>query len=80
MNWTEISEPKKGVSYYTHTFCETPLGLCKIEWKSWKEDPDYSIEIGDNYFTTEYSLEEAKLKCLIYLLDKMEELKIFLHL
>lgn len=79
MEWTDNMPPVGGVSYYDHTSCETPLGKIFIEWKSWKENPDYGITIEGEYIDTCYSLENAKLKALNYLLSKQEELYQFLN-
>ena len=79
MNWTEPKPPTEGVSYYDHITTETPLGKVKIEWKSWKERPSYSITIGDDYIDTEYDLEEAKELARSYLVKKHKELSDFLY-
>lgn len=79
MNWTEPKPPTKDVSYYDHTTCKTPLGTCIIEWKSWKQDPDYSVQIGDNYIGTEYSLDDAKQLAVDYLINIRNVLNDFLR-
>ena len=67
MNWTEPKPPTDGESYYDHVKCETPLGLIKIEWKSWKESPSYDVSLDDNWIGQENSLKEAKKLALDYL-------------
>ena len=67
MNWTEPKPPTDGESCYDHVKCETPLGLIKIEWKSWKESPSYDVSLDDNWIGQEYSLKEAKKLSLDYL-------------
>ena len=74
MNWTELKPPTENESYYDHTVCETPLGKFRIEWKSWKESPDYGVELEGNYIGTDYSLEEAKKSALEHLIKKQKEL------
>ncbi len=71
MNWTEIKP--HGITGMIIE-CETPLGLARIEWKSWKENPDYSISIDDIYRGTEYDLERAKSWAKEYLTMKYREL------
>lgn len=78
MNWTEKSNPKEGVSYYTHTICETPLGRFLIEWKDWKEDDSYSVTIGNEYIGQRYDLNEAKELAKSFLINKRDELSLFL--
>lgn len=79
MNWSEISDPKEGVSYYTHTILETPLGKAIIEWKGWKDrDDDKSITVDSEYIGTEITLENAKERVLQYLTGKSNQLITFL--
>ncbi len=78
MNWTEESNPKEGVSYYDHTISETPLGKCIIEWKSWKENPSYDIQLNDEWIGCESDLETAKEAAKVYLVNRLNELKLFL--
>lgn len=77
MEWTEPRPPALGVSYYDHVLCETPLGLVKIEWKSWKQSPDYGVLIENQYLGTEYDLEDAKEVARKYLLEKLTALQQF---
>ena len=80
MKWTEPKPPTEGVSFYDHVDCETPLGRIRIEWKSWKERPDYGIDLdGGEYIGTEYDLEDAKKTSLNYIENKYKELKKFLE-
>jgi hypothetical protein len=78
MKWTEPKPPTKGVSYYDHTTCQTPLGRCKVEWKSWKNSPDYDLYFEDEYITFAYTLEEAKEMALEYLINTKDNLDKFL--
>lgn len=48
-----------------------------IEWKIWKENPDYDIHLNDAYLETKYSLQDAKNFADAYLIQKREELSIF---
>jgi hypothetical protein len=74
MNWTEIKPPTEGISFYYHIDCETPLGVIRIEWKSWKERPDYGIDLDGKYIGTEYDLDTAKSVAKEYLITKYHEL------
>lgn len=78
MNWTEPKPPTLGVSYYDHVKLDTPLGLCLIEWKSWKDLDTYSVVIGDYYITSESTLDDAKSSAIKYLQAKCDELTTFL--
>lgn len=79
MSWSEISDPKEGVSYYTHTTLETPLGKAILEWKGWKEYPSYSVTIDGEYISEEYgTIDEAKEKVREYLTEKLNQLSTFL--
>lgn len=75
LNWSEISEPKEGVSFYTHTIAETPIGKFKIEWKSWKESDTYSIMLDEQYIGDEFELEYAKERAEQFVKSKLEELQ-----
>jgi hypothetical protein len=78
MNWTEQKPPTEGICFYDHVNCETPLGKIRIKWKSWKESPDYGIDLDDKYIYTEYDLETAKYIAKEYLINKHCELSEFL--
>ena len=78
MNWTEPKPPTKGVSFYDHTILGSPLGEFRIEWKSWKDSPDYGIDLEGQYIGTEYSLEEAKELVRSHLFDMRDKLEDFL--
>jgi hypothetical protein len=80
MNWTEPKEPTKGISYYTHVTCDTPLGVCLIEWKGWKENDSYSVTIGNEYIGEGWSLEDAKRLAKNWLTRKHNELSVLLGL
>lgn len=81
MNWSEINEPTdKFKSSYDYIFCKTPLGIIIIEWKSWKENPGFSIELdGRIWIGTEYDLDAAKNKAKEYFEIKLKELQDFLN-
>lgn len=73
--WTEPKPPTKGLSYYDHTICNTPLGEFIIEWKSWKENDSYDITLNrDEWIGSEYSLEDAKERVKDFLIQKHREL------
>lgn len=40
LEWSEVRQPIEGVSFYTHTEAETPMGIIRLEWKGWKERGD----------------------------------------
>jgi len=79
MNWTEPKPPTEGESYYDHVSLETPLGKIMIEWKSWKMDPSYDVELNGEWILCVYNLEEAKQDSLNYIKNKCNELTIFLE-
>jgi len=74
MKWTEPKEPTEGICFYDHVDCETPLGKIRIEWKSWKESPDYDIGLEGKHIGTEYDLDTAKYIAKEYLTTKHREL------
>jgi len=80
MNWTKPKPPTEGICFYDHVDCETPLGLIRIEWKSWKEGPDYGIDLDGKYIGTEYDLETAKYVAKEFLTIKHRELSELLGL
>lgn len=80
MNWTEPKSPTANESSYDHITCQTPLGKCIIEWKSWKDNPSYDISLEDECIYCEYNLENAKQKALEHLVAKKRELDLFLDL
>lgn len=77
MEWTEEKTGNANVPY-NHVISVTPLGECVISWKSWKEKPDYSIELNDAYIGTEYSLEDAKTLAKDHFNTILSDLKEFL--
>ena len=74
MNWTNPESPKEGISYYDHVIAETPIGSAIIEWKSWKDNPSFDLQVGNDWIGCEYSLDAAKELARIYLKTKYEEL------
>lgn len=78
MHWSEIYTPNESVSRYNHTFLKTPLGEMIIEWKSWKTEPSYDLTVNGDYICSESSLDEAKNRAKTHLLEKYNELKIFI--
>jgi hypothetical protein len=74
MNWSEPKPPTDNVSYYDHTILETPIGVAIIEWKSWKDQPSYDIQLDGNWLGVEYTLGDAKTKVHEYLQQKYDEL------
>jgi len=78
MNWSEENEANEDCPY-NHVRLETPIGLISIEWKGWKEIKDYSIEIDNVYIGNAYTLEDAKVQAENFLIEKSNELLIFLN-
>lgn len=76
--WSDPKPPTKDVSNYDHIICQTPLGRMIIEWKSWKNQPSYDVELDGVWSFCVYDLEEAKQKAETYLRGKSEELITFL--
>lgn len=75
LNWSEVSAPKRDVSFYTHIIAETPFGKFKIEWKSWKENDSYSIMLDGQYIGDEFELEYAKERAEQFVKSKLAELQ-----
>jgi hypothetical protein len=59
MKWSDILPPNPKIPY-SHVLCDTPLGLCEITWKHWKEFPDYGICINGAFIGGSNTLEGAK--------------------
>ena len=74
MKWTEPKEPTDGVSFYDHVIAETPIGKMMIEWKSWKDNDDYSVMLDNEWIGVGFDLEEAKQIGENYLNDKLKKL------
>lgn len=79
MNWTEPKPPTKGVSYYDHITCETPIGTFMIEWKSWKYSDLPSVMLDEEYIGCGVDVESAKNIAHNYIVNKYEELRKFLE-
>lgn len=77
IKWDEPKPPTSGESY-NYVKANTPLGVIKIEWKSWKSSPTFDIEIDGIWIGYGDNLIEAKKDSLIYLGDKRDELIEFL--
>lgn len=74
MKWTEPKKATEGVSFYDHIIAETPIGRMTIEWKSWKENDDYSVMLDDEWIGAGISLKEAKQIGEDYLNNKLKKL------
>ena len=61
LQWTDPAPPDDEVRY-DHVTAETPFGDFLITWKSWKDDPDFTVDYTPwgPWFQSEYSLEGAK--------------------
>ena len=79
MNWTKEKPPTEGISHYNHTTLRTPIGMFIIAWKGWKERPEYSIMLDNEYIGTEYDLESAKSLAKNYLIDLANSLNEFVN-
>lgn len=81
MEWSKPKPPIPHISPYDHIQLSTPIGSFIIEWKSWKENPDYTITFCDtDWIGCEYSLEDAKKRVKEYLIAKHKELSKYLDL
>lgn len=80
MKWSEQKPPIKGICWYDHVTCETPLGQASIEWKSWKDFPSYSVMLNGNYLGEKDSLEDAKKFTREHLLKVYCELRTLLDI
>ena len=59
--WSDESAPNDYCSY-NHSFADTPFGRYQIEWKGWKDYPNFTIDFGGNLLD-QYpgnTLEEAR--------------------
>ena len=79
MKWTEPKKPTEGVSFYDHTIAETPIGRMIIEWKSWKDNDDYSVMLDNEWIGVGFDLDEAKQIGVNYLNDKLKKLTEYMH-
>lgn len=74
MKWTEPKKATEGVSFYDHVIAETPIGRMIIEWKSWKDNNDYSVTLDNEWIGVGFDLEEAKQIGMDYLNEKLKKL------
>jgi hypothetical protein len=73
--WTDPAPPANGdPSFYDHVIAETPLGEVVIEWKSWKDYPDYVCQTPWETFVCGETLEEAKIAVESSLLHLQKDL------
>lgn len=79
MSWSEQFPPNED-SYYDHMFLKTPIGIFRVEWKSWK-DPccDYTIYLAPTddlaatiYIDSTCDLESAQ-KCVMRYLVRIKD-------
>lgn len=61
LEWSEPRPPTKGVSPYDHAEAQTPLGVIRLEWKSWKDydSPTFTMPWGEHLVCDD--IEDAKL-------------------
>ena len=62
LQWSEALPPSDDCSY-DHADAETPFGRLRIEWKSWKDDPGFTLDGPDwamENVTYEFSLSSMK--------------------
>lgn len=74
MKWTEPTNPKADVSNYDHCTTKTPIGEFIIEWKSWKDFPDYDVSLNGKWLFMETSLDLAKNRVKEYMEKVVAEL------
>ena len=74
MKWTEPKKPTEGVSFYDHVIAETPIGRMIIEWKSWKDNDDYSVMLDNEWIGVGFDLDGAKQIGTDYLNEKLKKL------
>lgn len=73
--WSEPKPPDGGkTSFYDNLFADSPLGKLKIEWKSWKDYPDFSLYLDDAFINSFDALEDARLGAIQFLADTVNEL------
>lgn len=74
MNWSIESPPNKNIPYDHTVWKVDEKNIFTIEWKSWKRDPSYSLMLNGEWLSENDSLQEAKDKALVHLMDRFEEL------
>lgn len=77
MKFTEKQEPNEKIRY-NHVIADTPIGIITIEWKGWKDNPDYTVFLNQEYIGDEYTLKDAKRLAFNYISKICDELEKFL--
>lgn len=59
--WSDPSPPND-FCHYDHCFASVPFGTMRIEWKSWKDYPNYCLyfDAGETFIGSFDSLDRAK--------------------
>jgi hypothetical protein len=78
LNWSEEQEPNNEIRY-NHISAETPLGIASIEWKGWKNFPDFSVFINGEYIDSCGTLAGGKIRVQCYLLEKAKQIQNMLN-
>ena len=78
MKWTEPKPPTIGINHYDHVILTTPIGEYVIEWKSWKEQPSYDVNLDCEWIGCEYDLKSAKDIAENHLLELANKLNGFI--
>lgn len=79
MNWSPPLKPDGESRFYDYVSCSTPIGIMRIEWKSWKDDPDYTLSLDDEYISDSFTLEGAKDKALEYIIELRDSIVKYLR-
>lgn len=58
-NGGKATEEDEKPSFYDHRYVKTPLGMISVEWKSWKENDSYCIDIDGEFIDIAYELDDV---------------------
>lgn len=79
MEWTEHIRPNDHCGY-DHMECTTPLGVFRVEWKSWKSVLSFTLYLDDDiYITSGHDLDTIKRFARQYLEETYNELGEYLE-
>lgn len=77
LEWSEAAPPCEDCRY-DHVVATSPLGVFRIEWKSWKGEGDgHNLILNEEYLSSEYSLADAQEAAAAFLANKAVELAPF---
>lgn len=69
LEWSEQRSPNAKGIRYNHVIAESPLGLFSVEWKGWKDHPNYQLYLNGEWLQDgEATLEDTQQRALEYCL------------